>query len=61
MEEGRVKENETKYVERYDYWMCEKCGDKLPAILPGTCGVIWCHGCDRIVIENLPLDAGVIR
>ncbi len=51
-----MKDNETKYVERYDYWMCEKCGCKEPAILPNTCGVIWCHGCDRVVITSLPLD-----
>ena len=51
-----MKYNETKYVERYDYWQCEKCGCKHPATCPGHCGLVWCPGCGRTVIASLPLD-----
>ncbi len=51
-----MKDSETKYVERYDYWQCEKCGCKHPATCPGHCGVLWCPDCGRVVIASLPLD-----
>ncbi len=46
-----MKDNETKYVERYDYWQCEKCGRTHQ-----TQFILWCHGCGRRVIASLPLD-----
>ena len=46
-----MKQNETKYIERYDYWQCEKCGRTHE-----TQFILWCHGCERRVIASLPLD-----
>ena len=46
-----MKDNETKYVERYNYWMCEKCGRTYE-----TQFILWCYGCERRVIASLPLD-----
>ena len=54
-----MKEYETKYVERYDYWMCEKCGHKHYLGCLGHCGLIWCCCCGRVVIASLPLEAAV--
>ena len=48
-----MKDNETKYIERYDYWQCEKCGRTHE-----TQFILWCHGCERRVIAILPLDMG---
>lgn len=50
-----MKENETKLIERYDHWVCEKCGYETR---PSCCPL--CPGCGRRVIEDVPLDAGVI-
>ncbi len=52
-----MKEHETKFVERYDYWMCEKCGykEKLSAE-----PFLNCPKCQREIIENVPLGAGVV-
>ena len=47
---------ETKYVERYNYWQCEKCGYKQPSAWVVACGLVWCPGCGRTVIASLPLD-----
>ncbi len=55
-----MKQNETKYIERYNYWQSEKCGHKHYAGCLGHCGVVCCPGCGRVVIASLPLDVEVV-
>ena len=54
----------TKFIERYSYWMCEKCGYKWESesnILPAEWSIdspdkyFKCQGCHREIIKFVPL------
>ncbi len=52
----------TKFIERYDYWMCEKCGyvrdaNIWPSMLDidGKNTFLMCPGCGLEIIELVPL------
>ena len=46
-----MKENETKFIEHYWNWVCEKCAQEVYATPPW----LTCPGCKRKVIDFLPL------
>ncbi len=54
-----MKENETKVIERYNGWMCEKCGHGWRSIVKYT-RLKHCLGCKRTIIERVALDDGVV-
>ena len=54
----------TKFIERFDYWICEKCGYKWESesnILPAEWSIdspdkyFKCQGCQREIIKFVPL------
>ena len=51
-----MKENETKLIERYCGWMCEKCGEQIPrSLLESGLDMKTCRGCKRKIIDKVPL------
>ena len=50
-----MKEDETKLIEHYAGWMCEKCTRDVPDNQ-------WekCPGCKRKIIAKVALDDGVV-
>ncbi len=50
-----MKENETKFIEHYDYWICEKCGHISVEACRGIC-----PNCKLTIIDIVPLDDGVV-
>ena len=50
-----MKEDETKMIEHYDYWQCEKCKYHASSFEWDTC-----PDCRRTIIERVALDAGVV-